>query len=106
MANVPAGNEGRAWNYAYKTIAKACEKAEEIIDTSPINVGPYVQDITHSNGSVKSTVVTSGVTSSSGYEEVKILTDLNKTFIVEETIAYINPNLSTFYMMKHYAVET
>ena len=96
MANVPAGNEGRAWNYAYKTIAKACEKAEEIIDTSPIKVGPYVQDITHSNGSVKSTVVTSGVTSSSGYEEVKILTDLNKTFIVEETIAYINQTYPNF----------
>ena len=96
MSNVPVGQEGRAWNYAYKTIAAACAKAEEIIDTSPIRVGPYVQDITYNSGANKSTVVSSGITSSSGYEEVKILTDLNRKFLIEETIAYLDqtyPNL-------------
>jgi len=90
MANVPVGQEGRAWNYAYKTLAAACAKAEEIIDTSPLGVGPYVQDITYNNGAGKSLVTDSGVTTSSGYEEVKILTDLNRKFLIEETIAYLD----------------
>ena len=34
--------------------------------------------------------VSSGVTSSSGYEEIKVLTDANLRFIREETIAYLN----------------
>ena len=90
MANVPVGSEGRAWNYAYKSIAAAAAKAEEIIVTSPLTVGPYRQDITFNNGASKSQVVTSGVTSSSGYEEIKVLTDANLRFIREETIAYLN----------------
>tara|TARA_B100000683_G_scaffold45922_1_gene42462 strand:- start:476 stop:7219 length:6744 start_codon:yes stop_codon:yes gene_type:complete len=90
MANVPVGSEGRAWNYAYKSVAAAAAKAEEIIVTSPLTVGPYRQDITYGNGASKSQVVTSGVTSSSGYEEVKVLTDANLRFIREETISYLN----------------
>ena len=90
MANVPVGSEGRAWNYAYKSVAAAAAKAEEIIVTSPLTVGPYKQDITYNNGASKSTVASSGVTSSSGYEEVKVLTDANLRFIREETISFLN----------------
>ena len=90
MANVPVGSEGRAWNYAYKSVAAAAAKAEEIIKTSPLTVGPYQQDITYNSGASKSQVATSGVTSSSGYEEVKVLTDANLRFIREETISYLN----------------
>ena len=90
MANVPIGSEGRAWNYAYKSVAAAAAKAEEIIKTSPTTVGPYVQTITYNNGASNSTVATTGVTSSSGYEEVKVLTDANLAYIREETIGYLN----------------
>ena len=90
MANVPVGSEGRAWNYAYRSIAAAAAKAEEVIVTSPLTVGPYRQDITYGGGTSKSQVVSSGVTSSSGYEEIKVLTDANLRFIREETIAYLN----------------
>ena len=65
-------------------------KAEEVIVTSPLTVGPYRQTITYNSGASNSTVATSGVTSSSGYEEVKVLTDLNLKFIREETISYLN----------------
>jgi hypothetical protein len=90
MKGVPTGDEGRALNYAYKTIHAAALKAEEIIDTSPLGIGPYVQTITYNAGNNTSTVTTSGVKTSSGYEEVKILTDANRNFIIAETVAYIN----------------
>ena len=89
MANVPVGQEGRSWNYSYASIAAACAKAQEVITTSPIKIGPYSQHITYAAGQNNSTVASTGVTSSSGYEEVKILTDANKQFIVDETIAYL-----------------
>ena len=90
MRGVPKGNEGRAWNYAYKTVSAAALKAEEITDTAPTGIGPYVQDITYNAGNNKAQVTTTGVKNSSGYEEVKILTDANRKFIIAETIAYIN----------------
>ena len=90
MRGVPVGNEGRAWNYAYKSLHAAAQKAEEIIDTAPTGIGPYIQDITYSAGNNKSVVATSGVKTSSGYEEVKLLTDANRNFIIAETVAYIN----------------
>jgi len=90
MKGVPVGDEGRSLNYAYKTIASAALKAEEIINTAPLGIGPYVQDITYNAGNNKSTVTTTGVKNSSGYEEVKILTDANRNFLISETVAYIN----------------
>ena len=96
MANVPVGSEGRAWNYAYKSVAAAAAKAEEVIVTSPLGIGPYRQAITYNSGASNSQVATSGVTSSSGYEEVKVLTDANLRFIREETIAYLNVTYPTY----------
>ena len=64
MANVPVGSEGRAWNYAYKSVAAAAAKAEEVIVTSPLGIGPYRQAITYNSGASNSQVATSGVTSS------------------------------------------
>ncbi|MAV94263.1 MAG: hypothetical protein CMA31_01075 [Euryarchaeota archaeon] len=90
MRGVPTGDEGRAWNYAYKSLHAAALKAEEITDTAPIGVGPYVQDITFNAGNNKAQVVTTGVKNSSGYEEVKILTDANRDFLIAETVAYVN----------------
>ena len=90
MKGVPIGDEGRALNYAYKSVHAAALKAEEIIDTSPLGIGPYVQTITFNAGNNNATVTTSGVKNSSGYEEVKILTDANRNFIISETVSYIN----------------
>ena len=90
MRGVPVGSEGRSHNYAYRTLSAAALKAEEIIDTAPIGIGPYIQDVTYFSGNNKSIVATSGVKNSSGYEEVKLLTDANRDFILAETVAYIN----------------
>jgi len=55
--NAPPGKEGRAWAYAFKTIGKACEKAEYIIKNAPYETGPYRQLITYNNSASKSVVL-------------------------------------------------
>lgn len=45
----PPGKEGRAFAYAYETVGAACFKAEEIIDASLKEPGPYRQVLTYSN---------------------------------------------------------
>ena len=65
MAGVPADKVGRSEAYAYKSISEAARKAEELILTSPIIPGPYMQTITHSNYETPATILTQGVTNSS-----------------------------------------
>jgi len=55
--NAPPGKEGRAWAYAFKTIGKACEKAEYLIKNAPYETGPYRQLITYNNSASKSIVL-------------------------------------------------
>ena len=52
----PAGQNGSAPQYAYRTIAKAMQRAEEVIEATPFEPGPYVQVITHTEGSINSTI--------------------------------------------------
>jgi len=47
QSKTPAGKEGRALSYAYRTIAAACEAAEGIIRATPYEPGPYVQTLTY-----------------------------------------------------------
>lgn len=47
---VPAGKEGRAWGYAYRSVGAACLKAEQLIKSSPWELGPYRQLIAFNNG--------------------------------------------------------
>ncbi len=45
----PPGKEGRAFAYAYATVNAACRKAEEIINSSLAEPGPYRQQLTFGN---------------------------------------------------------
>ncbi len=47
--STPPGKEGRAWSYAYATVGAACAKAEEIINASLTEPGPYRQVLTYSD---------------------------------------------------------
>ena len=89
MTGVPADKVGRSEAYAYKTISAAARKAEELILTSPIIPGPYMQTITHSNYETPATILTQGVTTPSGLTDVKSLIELNKTFIIKEAVASV-----------------
>jgi hypothetical protein len=47
----PLDKQGRASSYAFATVGKACQRAEEIIQESLTEPGPYRQRLTHTNGS-------------------------------------------------------
>jgi hypothetical protein len=98
MGGVPPDKVGTSFSYAYKSINAACVKAEEIMLATPVELGPYKQDITFNNGSGDSLVVTEGVTSISGVHAnyVKLLIDANRTFIIKQMIGFVNDQYPDF----------
>ncbi len=49
QTNTPAGKEGRAFAYAYSSVNAACQRAEELINSSLTEPGPYRQVLTYGN---------------------------------------------------------
>ena len=96
MSGVPADKYGRSLAYAYKTLSKAAQRAEQIIETSPFEAGPYTQIITYGSGSGNSVVATQGITSPSGQTQLEFLMAANRQFIIKETIAYVNATYPNF----------
>lgn len=56
QTNTPLGKDGRSWAYAFASINKACQKAEELMDSAPLETGPYRQLIAYGSGSAFSEV--------------------------------------------------
>jgi len=93
----PAGKEGRSSAYAYRTLNKACEAAEELQIAAPYEPGPYMQTVTHSDGADPSQITTAGIKSvDAGRIPAKTILEANKTFIQAEVIAYINQTYPDF----------
>jgi hypothetical protein len=94
--HVPAGRNGRAWQYAYKTIGAACLQAQNLINLSQLEPGPYRQTITYTLNQVQtqsvvtSAIITNGNSGNSVYTNAQALLASNRNFIQQETIAYIN----------------
>ena len=95
----PPGKEGRAWNYAYKTIGAAALAAENYINLSNTEPGPYKQRIGYTTGVAGQNLTFSTVTDyqyiggnvgNADYEDAYQLLVDNKEFIQTEVIAYIN----------------
>jgi hypothetical protein len=92
----PLGREGRAWQYAYRSVGAACLAAENLIRLSTTEPGPYRQTIAYTVGptqyksTVQSVVLSGGNSGVTGYENVASLMRSNKQFIQYETIAYLN----------------
>ena len=102
QALTPTGRNGRAWQYAYKSVAAACLQADSLIALSQLEPGPYRQTITYTQNAVQSqSVVNSVGLGASGnntnpvYIQAQSILSLNKTFIQTETIAYINQKYVT-----------
>jgi len=55
QTDTPIGKEGRAWAYAFKSVGKACEVAEHMMNNAALEPGPYRQLISFSR-------IVSGVT--------------------------------------------
>lgn len=92
----PLGKEGRFWQYAYKTIGAAALAAENIINISNLEPGPYRQRLSFTIGpdqffsTIKDVVLVDGNTKEDGYPDSYDLLQANKNFIQTETIAYVN----------------
>jgi hypothetical protein len=51
QARTPRGKEGRDRSYAYASVNKACQKAEQLVNDAPWETGPYRQLIAYGEGS-------------------------------------------------------
>ena len=113
QTRTPAGREGRAWQYAYKTVGAAALQAENLINLSGKEPGPYRQTIYYTIGANQftSTVTNDiptqphllglqgGSVANQGYLDASSLLEYNRQFIQQETVAYINKkyvNVPTF----------
>ena len=94
--NTPPGREGRAWQYAYKTVGAAALQAQNLINVAFAEPGPYRQTIAYTTGpnQYKSTILsvnfTGGNEGVQGFRDAASLLEANKSFIQNETIAYLN----------------
>jgi len=89
MTGVPAGREGTALPYAFRTIGAAARRAAEIIQTSPAEPGPYFQTITTNDGDFEATVVQADIVSPQN-EQTRKLIDINIDFLVKEALGFID----------------
>ena len=101
MAGVPAGKEGTSWSYAYRTINAAARRADEIMQASEREPGPYMQTITRDNGAADAEVVSAGINSPL-FGQARALIQLNREFIIREITAYLNFEYPGF----EYNIET
>lgn len=95
MEGVPRGSEGRAFEYAFRTINAAAEKAEEIIRTSPPEPGPYFQTVTTNNGNLESEITTAGIVNPQ-FGQTRKLLQINEDYIAAEFINYIKFEFPNF----------
>ena len=90
MRGVPAGKEGTSNNYAYRTINAAAARAEEMIQASEAEPGPYFQTITSDNGTSNSFVTSADFNNPLAQfilAKDKILA--NREFIIREITAFL-----------------
>jgi hypothetical protein len=98
QTNSPFGKEGRSNAYAFKTIGAAAKKAEELIAAAPIEPGPYMQTITHSNKTVNSVAqnivfINSAIPTRINSRNIIIQ---NKKFLQKEAILFIKNTYPQF----------
>jgi hypothetical protein len=92
QVGTPPGKEGRAFAYAYATVGAACRKAEQLIEASAEEPGPYRQRIAFTVGptTTNSTIQSVAFNGGTGYTAVQTLLSINREWIRAETIAYID----------------
>ena len=96
QARTPVGLEGRGLGYAYGSLKEALKKAEEVIESAPIEPGAYTQTITYDNGKSTSLVTGVGPTTqnTAAYHAQTYLRE-NKRFIQKAVVDYVNDTFPT-----------
>ena len=102
QTETPPGLAGRSEKYAYRTIAGACLRAERLQEAADIDIGPYVQTLTYTDGTgLNNGKITNY--SSNGYTAPAVAAtttasaiDTNRQAIIDQTIAFIATTYPTF----------
>lgn len=63
----PVEKKGRDWSYAFRSLSAALQYAEQVLEASEPDVGPYVKTITFNDGASESTILDISETSPSVY---------------------------------------
>ena len=93
----PIATQGRSNRASFRSINRACQKAEEIMMSAPIEPGPYMQTIVYDDATGNSLTTGVGIKSPvAGRDAVQNLISYNRDFIIEETIFYTNINYPNF----------
>ena len=86
--NTPVGFEGRGLSYAFGSVKAAAMKAQEIMESAPIEPGAYRQTITYDNGDGISLVTSVGVkTPNTAAANAITYLKNNKKFIQKSVVA-------------------
>ena len=89
--NTPVGFEGRGLSYAFGSVKAAAMKAQEIMESAPIEPGAYRQTITYDNGDGISLVTSVGVkTPNTAAANAITYLKNNKKFIQKSVVDYVN----------------
>ena len=91
QSRTPVGLEGRGLGYAFGSLKAALLKAEEVIESAPIEPGAYKQTITYDNGKGISLVTSVGASSqnTAAYHAQTYLRE-NKRFIQKAVLDYVD----------------
>jgi len=96
QARTPVGLEGRGMSYAFGSLKAALSKAEEIIESAPVETGAYKQTITFDEGKKISLVTGVGVTNPvAASRNAQKYLRRNKKFIQQSVIDYVNDTFPT-----------
>ena len=101
MTGVPAGKAGTSWSYAYRTINAAARRAEEIIQASEAEPGPYMQTITRDGGTTPAEVLEAAIVTPV-FNQARYLIEQNRAFVVSEVTGYLQFKYPNF----DYNIET
>ena len=95
--NTPVGFEGRGLSYAFGSLKAAAMKAQEIMESAPIEPGAYRQTVTYDNGNGIALITDAGVkTLNTAAKNAITYLSNNKKFIQKSVVDYVKdtfPNL-------------
>ena len=92
----PAGKEGRSIAFSYRSINAAAKRAEQIIEATPFEPGPYIQTITYNDGADNSDVTAVGSYISESADSLSAQTAINnaREDIIQGVIDFIDTSVA------------
>ena len=96
QAKTPIGLEGRGQSYAYGSLKAALLKAEEVIESAPVEPGAYTQVITYDSGRSRA-VISANATTSPYAAASNAITYMkeNKVFIQKAVVDHVKDTFPT-----------